>query len=1022
MRDVLLGDGHAQLVRDLRTRLDRLVAGDVSVPRVVVLEGASGTGKSRVIRELYRSLQSTEPEPAYWPPLPEHDDQPAPGGAGADPLPDRKRLGPPVAGFVWPADALPSYGWWVLDCARMPRGDLLDVISQAQPSIEAHLLPIRLAWRESAGWPARVRASRSQLIARAKEAIAEGGLAGVDQLLGSLDLAVPGLGLGVSWLSRGATAVSAHRSQQVALHTDVQLTGEAAVANRQSAAAELAGTITQVAHPKVPAVVVIEDMHLMGADLDDFLTVAAQRQPDHPVLVIGTAWPEGHANPAYARWRGRTDQAGNLERWRMPTLDEHDLSTLLRRYAPATDAQVAEAVVARYANPLALQLYLTLEDTQDQINECEGALDVSQDDLAELPDSIRGLYSLRWRELPAVVRTALSYVAGTLPAQQYGWTSTTSLVAAAVEEAGLACGTDPIGVVLGEAVEPYAWLVDEGAGRFRFRETVLGGIAYADLSKAKRSALRTAIRNRLRAAIDDLRGSGIWILVTEENLHTASWLMTLTPDAPISTPADSAAAILVARANALAHHPAEAAHTLQSRDWQAPLDPDHPDTLTTRSHLASWVAGSGRVAEGVGQFEQLLADQQRVFGPQHPDTFSTRNNLARWLAESGRVTEAIDRFEQLLADQQQVLDPDDPDVLLARHNLASWLAESGRLADAIVQLEQLLTAQQRVLDPDHPYILITRNNLATSLASSGRLAEAISQFEQLLTDEQRVLGPERPSTFRTRNNLAFSLGASGRVADAIAQFEQLLADRQRVLGPDHPDTLTTRNNLAGWLAELGRVAEATSQFEQLLADRQRVLGPDHPDTLTTRNNLAARLAEAGQVGEAISQFEQLLIDQQRVLGPDHPSVFVTRNNLARWLAESGQVAEAISQLEQLFIDRQRVLGPDHPDTLATRGNLAYWLDESGQVSDAISELERLLTDRQRVLGPDHPETLITRNNLAASLAESGEIAEAIVQFDQLLTDQRRVLGPDHPNTLAVHGNLARWRAEQRRRASPAGGQ
>ena len=39
MRDVLLGDGHAQLVRDLRTRLDRLVAGDVSVPRVVVLEG-----------------------------------------------------------------------------------------------------------------------------------------------------------------------------------------------------------------------------------------------------------------------------------------------------------------------------------------------------------------------------------------------------------------------------------------------------------------------------------------------------------------------------------------------------------------------------------------------------------------------------------------------------------------------------------------------------------------------------------------------------------------------------------------------------------------------------------------------------------------------------------------------------------------------------------------------------------------------------------------------------------------------
>jgi hypothetical protein len=83
MRDVLLGDGHAQLVRDLRTRLNRLVAGDVSVPRVVVLEGASGTGKSRVIRELYRRLQSTQPEPEYWPPLPEHEPGPLAGRAAA---------------------------------------------------------------------------------------------------------------------------------------------------------------------------------------------------------------------------------------------------------------------------------------------------------------------------------------------------------------------------------------------------------------------------------------------------------------------------------------------------------------------------------------------------------------------------------------------------------------------------------------------------------------------------------------------------------------------------------------------------------------------------------------------------------------------------------------------------------------------------------------------------------------------------------------------------------------------------
>jgi hypothetical protein len=115
----LLGEGHSALVRDILTRLDQLVAGDVSLPRVIVLEGASGMGKSRIVRELYRSLQARQPSPGYWPTLPEVDGPVS--GAGTDPMPARKRLGPPVAGFVWPADALPAFAWWVFDCGRMPQ-------------------------------------------------------------------------------------------------------------------------------------------------------------------------------------------------------------------------------------------------------------------------------------------------------------------------------------------------------------------------------------------------------------------------------------------------------------------------------------------------------------------------------------------------------------------------------------------------------------------------------------------------------------------------------------------------------------------------------------------------------------------------------------------------------------------------------------------------------------------------------------------------------------------------------------
>ena len=182
MIDSLLGDRHSQLVAELLGRLAAVVSGDVSARRVVVLEGASGTGKSRIVREVYRRLQAIQPSPAYWPPLPEQN-TPSSGGSGLDPMPDRKRLGPPVYGFLWPAEALPSFGWWVLDCDRLPQGDLLDVISQARPYIATHLLPVRLAWRDAAGWPARLRSQRSRLLARAREALIEGGLEGIDQLL-----------------------------------------------------------------------------------------------------------------------------------------------------------------------------------------------------------------------------------------------------------------------------------------------------------------------------------------------------------------------------------------------------------------------------------------------------------------------------------------------------------------------------------------------------------------------------------------------------------------------------------------------------------------------------------------------------------------------------------------------------------------------------------------------------------------------------------------------------------------------
>ncbi len=58
--------------------------------------------------------------------------------------------------------------------------------------------------------------------------------------------------------------------------------------------------------------------------------------------------------------------------------------------------------------------------------------------------------------------------------------------------------------------------------------------------------------------------------------------------------------------------------------------PDHPDTLRTRSNIASWTGECGDAGEALRLFEALLPDRERVLGPDHPDTLGTLKWINHW--------------------------------------------------------------------------------------------------------------------------------------------------------------------------------------------------------------------------------------------------------------------------------------------------------------------------------------------------------------------------------------------------------
>ncbi|WP_158068358.1 tetratricopeptide repeat protein [Serinicoccus sp. CNJ-927] len=974
-----------------------------------------------------------------------------------DPMPGRKLLGPEPEDFVRQGGALPAFGWWTFGCERLRTGANMDVVAAAYPQLEAHLQGMARAKLKATGAFDRL-GGRAKQVARALSVDVAG--EGID-LLADVAGFVPGASLVVKYSGRGIGQArqSLKNRAELAETTDMGTRVEQA---RTSAAQELADTIRDLSHPGLPQVVVVEDLHRMGPDLAELLDALARPVASQPVVVVGTAWPEGAHNSEYRRWVDRATAAGHLDELPVVPLVESDLVQLVLQHAPQTDDHTAQMLAKRMPNPHFIKLWLTSGQVKRSIAETQGRIELDPGELDRLPTSVRDVVRMRWDELPAPVKSALiraissratnpsqSDADGAIP------TYDIATVAHATELARI--GQDDLADCLRHAVKPLSWCFDQDdihwVREHMLLDTVREFIEDQDLglSKMEIAQLHDATRQVLAEAITERANGQSAMPGTPHNLALAQWFLDLTRPNETVSDAVQVAAYTIALQLAAIYRYREAISLM--RDWfpglpDAPLDtrhavaywlgedgrvkdaitefevlledrtrvlgPEAPATLITRNNLAYWLGEDGRVKDAIAQSEQLLENRTRVLGPEAPDTLNTRNNLAYWLGEDGRVKDAITEFEVLLEDFIRVLGPEAPDTLITRNNLAYWLGEDGRVKDAIAQFEVLLEDRTRVLGPEAPATLITRNNLASWLGEDGRVKDAITQFEQLLENRTRVLGPEAPATLNTRNNLASWLGRDGRVKDAITEFEVLLEDRTRVLGPEAPDTLTTWGNLASWLGRDGRVKDAITQFEQLLEDRTRVLGPEAPDTLITRGNLASWLGEDGRVKDAIREFEVLLEDFIRVLGPEAPDTLITRGNLASWLGRDGRVKDAIREFEVLLEDFIRVLGLEAPATLITRGNLAYWLGEDGRVKDAIREFEVLLEDFVRVLGPDAPDTLITRGNLASLLGEDGRVKDAITEFEVLLEDFIRVLGPDAPDTLTTWGKLAYWLGEDGR--------
>ena len=136
----------------------------------------------------------------------------------------------------------------------------------------------------------------------------------------------------------------------------------------------------------------------------------------------------------------------------------------------------------------------------------------------------------------------------------------------------------------------------------------------------------------------------------------------------------------------LARFTGEAGNAAGARDQYAALlpvaelvfGPDDSETLSDRANMARFTGEAGDAASARDQFAVLLPASERLLGPGHPNTLLARARLAHFTGEAGNAAGARDQFAALLPTQERLLGPEHPHTVATRTSLAHWIKRSGR--------------------------------------------------------------------------------------------------------------------------------------------------------------------------------------------------------------------------------------------------------------------------------------------------------------------------------------------------------
>ena len=953
-----VGRGHHELVDWLIDRHGAICAGDVSVPRLVLIQGASGSGKSRVIREFYRRLATEQSTPHYWPAL-------ASSGSLAA---VRKAVGPDLDAFVWEAGALPDFSWWALNCERLSTGASLELGTELGFQASHHLDALELAWKAKAGRRSRLAAQKSRVKERAKEVADEAGMTVAGIVLEAAGVVIPGAGLLRAWVTLGAKALMSQYDLSQRLSSDVEV-GLNALDERRDDMAALARSVRSLTLPDLPAVVAVEDLHLMSRPLEVLLEELSQRPETSPVLIVATAWPEGRRSVEYNAWISSMITRGLAEVIEIPKMETESRASILIEAAPRTHPQLVAALAERYTSPYLLRLLVTSTRFARGIA-ANRSIDLGLDEIQSLPTDVLDFYQARWKELPEGVRSALRLTAKAVNIDKNNPVSI-PFIAGIVDRAAMSISVRGLSEDIMSAVNPYQWFTTSGR-LLNFEDPELARVAAQEWSnefgEKDAATFGEAVCNELAEFVLAHRGEDGLLLHASETELASRWLLAL-PQVSLETVPVALASWLICESCAESgwfHTAVELSMTYKTIKTLHGHVPSRTSFMLDWK-LGRWIYSDGRGRLGAKWIGSVADDVIEELGSS--DVLALEMRLDAIIKTSEAETSGHQFFRPDYG-AEVLRDLDDLLVLMSsklgiNHRLAlrtrvhqlvwqpfanmTW----GEPTNEIPAWRDLILLLTQHLGADDPETLHARREYAEveKLSTQSRIRE----LQELEETYLRLDGYTSPSVLNIRTRRGYEMQwIEGKSEDAFQLLNSVSADLKQMLGADHPLTIGARHaqlnvfvNEARRSGQVSALRTAIVAGTDLLKDAEGCLGDEHQKTVSirgivqdTHEELVALEAELLQV-----RLSTISLGLLRLRSGEQETL--------EWALSESALADNVHALLRLTIAALSLYLRAIEDLLSTGSTLPAWaadaIDASGSRGVHPDELAGIfLGDRRSV--------------------------------------------------------------------------